>query len=54
MTKSAGGRRCVAKLRKNVPTAAVLGGMMMLRYLIKEDAANRLERAVAAVIQEGV
>ncbi len=35
------------------PTAVILGGMLMLRYLNEEDAADRLEKAVAAVIAEG-
>lgn len=35
------------------PTALILAGMMMLDYLGEEDAARRLEQAVAAVIVEG-
>ena len=35
------------------PTALILSGMLMLRYLGEKDAADRLERAVAAVIAEG-
>ncbi len=35
------------------PTALILSGMLMLRYLKETDAADRLERAVAAVILEG-
>lgn len=35
------------------PTALILSGMLMLRHLGETDAANRLERAVAAVIAEG-
>lgn len=35
------------------PTALILAGMMMLDYLGEEDAARRLEKAVAAVIAEG-
>jgi isocitrate dehydrogenase (NAD+) len=35
------------------PTAAMLSGVMMLRYLNEMEAAERLERAVAAVIAEG-
>lgn len=35
------------------PTALILSGMLMLRYLQERDAADRLERAVAAVIAEG-
>ena len=40
-------------LNKVNPTALVLSGMLMLRYLKEPDAANRLEQAVAAVIAEG-
>src|SRR5581483_8319741 len=35
------------------PSAVILAGMLMLRYLGEEDAANRLEKAVAAVVAEG-
>ncbi len=35
------------------PTAVILSGMLMLRHLGEEDAARRLENAVAAVIAEG-
>jgi isocitrate dehydrogenase (NAD+) len=35
------------------PTALILSAMLMLRYLKEKDAADRLERAVAAVIAEG-
>lgn len=35
------------------PTATILSGVLMLRYLGEQDAADRLERAVAAVIAEG-
>jgi isocitrate dehydrogenase (NAD+) len=35
------------------PTALILSGMLMLRHLGETDAAERLERAVAAVIVEG-
>src|SRR5207244_5936139 len=35
------------------PTAAMLSGVMMLRYLNEMEAADRLERAVASVIAEG-
>jgi isocitrate dehydrogenase (NAD+) len=35
------------------PTAAMLSGVMMLRYLNEMDAAARLERALADVIAEG-
>ncbi|MEI6786718.1 MAG: isocitrate/isopropylmalate family dehydrogenase, partial [Verrucomicrobiota bacterium] len=35
------------------PTALILSGMLMLRHLGEEDAAARLEKAVADVIWEG-
>ena len=35
------------------PTAAILSGVMMLRYLGEKEAAQRLEGAVARVIAEG-
>ena len=35
------------------PTAVILSGMLMLRHLEETDAADRLEQAVAAVIEEG-
>src|SRR5690348_4612643 len=35
------------------PTALILSGMLMLRYLKENDAAARLERAVSDVISEG-
>lgn len=35
------------------PTAAILSGVMMLRHLGEQDAADRLERAVRDVIREG-
>lgn len=35
------------------PTAVILSGMLMLRYLGEEDAAKRLENAVAQVVAEG-
>ena len=40
-------------LNKVNPTALILSGALMLRHLKEEDAAERLERAVAAVIAEG-
>ena len=40
-------------LNKVNPTAMILSGMLMLRYLGEEKAADRLERAVADVIREG-
>ncbi len=40
-------------LNKVNPTALILSGMLMLKYLGEEDAAKRLEAAVAAVILEG-
>ncbi len=41
-------------MNKVNPTALILSGMLMLRHLKETDAADRLERAVAAVIAEGV
>lgn len=35
------------------PTALILSGMLMLRYLKETEAADRLEKAVSAVIAEG-
>ena len=35
------------------PTALILSGMLMLRYIGEKDAADRLEKAVAEVIAEG-
>jgi len=40
-------------LNKVNPTALILSGMLMLRHLGEVDAADRLEKAVAAVIAEG-
>ena len=40
-------------LNKVNPTALVLSGMLMLRHLGENEAAERLEKAVAAVIAEG-
>lgn len=40
-------------LNKVNPTALILSGMLMLRHLKEMDAADRLEKAVAAVIAEG-
>ncbi|MBL8853500.1 MAG: isocitrate/isopropylmalate dehydrogenase family protein [Planctomycetaceae bacterium] len=40
-------------LNKVNPTALILSGMLMLKYLKEEDAAKRLEKAVADVIAEG-
>lgn len=40
-------------MNKVNPTATILSGMLMLRYLGEREAADRLERAVAAVIAEG-
>ncbi|MFO7901749.1 MAG: isocitrate/isopropylmalate dehydrogenase family protein [Pirellulaceae bacterium] len=40
-------------LNKVNPTALILSAMLMLRYLNEEEAANRLENAMAAVIAEG-
>jgi isocitrate dehydrogenase (NAD+) len=40
-------------LNKVNPTALILSASLMLRYLKEQDAANRLDAAVAAVIAEG-
>jgi isocitrate dehydrogenase (NAD+) len=40
-------------LNKVNPTALILSGMLMLKHLGEEDAARRLEKAVADVIAEG-
>ncbi|MCG2682624.1 MAG: isocitrate/isopropylmalate dehydrogenase family protein [Planctomycetales bacterium] len=40
-------------MNKVNPTALILSGMLMLHYLKETEAADRLERAVAAVIAEG-
>ena len=40
-------------LNKANPTAVILSGVLMLRHLGEEKAADRLEQAVAAVIREG-
>lgn len=40
-------------MNKVNPTAVILSGMLMLRHLKENDAADRLERAVATVIAEG-
>ncbi|MCS7207188.1 MAG: isocitrate/isopropylmalate dehydrogenase family protein [Dehalococcoidia bacterium] len=40
-------------LNKVNPTAMILSGVLMLRYLGEKEAADRVERAVAEVIREG-
>ncbi|MDD4893766.1 MAG: isocitrate/isopropylmalate dehydrogenase family protein [Candidatus Omnitrophica bacterium] len=40
-------------MNKVNPTAMILSGMLMLRYLKEDDAANRLESAVKKVLTEG-
>ena len=40
-------------LNKVNPTAMILSGMLMLRYLGEENAADRLEQAVSKIIREG-
>jgi isocitrate dehydrogenase (NAD+) len=35
------------------PMAMMLSGVMMLRHINEDDAAERLERAIAQVIEEG-
>lgn len=44
----------LAGLDKANPTAAILSGVLMLRYLGQDQAADRVASAVAAVIAEGV
>ena len=41
---------------KNIanPTAAILSGVMMLRYLGEHEAANKIDNAVAKVLKEGI
>jgi isocitrate dehydrogenase (NAD+) len=40
-------------MNKVNPTALILSGMLMLRYIGEKDAADRLEKAVASVVAEG-
>ncbi len=40
-------------LNKMNPFAMMLSGVMMLRYIGETDAAQRLEAAIASVIEEG-
>jgi isocitrate dehydrogenase (NAD+) len=40
-------------MNKANPMAQMLSGVMMLRYLGEKDAADRVERAIAAVVAEG-
>ena len=40
-------------MNKVNPTALLLSGVMMLRHLGEQEAADRLEQAIAAVIKEG-
>ena len=35
------------------PCALILSGVLMLRYLQETEAADRLEKAISAVIKEG-
>lgn len=42
-----------AGLNKVNPLGMILSGVMMLRYLNEFDAANRLEKAIEAIIEEG-
>jgi isocitrate dehydrogenase (NAD+) len=42
-----------AGMNKVNPTATILSGILMLRHLKEVDAANRLEKAVRAVLKEG-
>ena len=43
----------IAGQDKANPTAAILSGMLMLRYLGETEAADRLERAISEVLREG-
>jgi isocitrate dehydrogenase (NAD+) len=43
----------IAGQDKANPTAAILSGVLMLRYLGETEAADRLERAVAEVLRDG-
>ena len=36
------------------PTATILAGVLMLRYLGEEEAANRVERALEEVLEKGL
>ena len=40
-------------LNKVNPTALMLSGVLMLRHLGEQDAADRMERAIAEVIRKG-
>ncbi len=40
-------------MNKVNPMAMMFSGMLMLRHIDERDAADRLERAIAAVIEEG-
>jgi isocitrate dehydrogenase (NAD+) len=40
-------------MNKVNPMAMMFSGVLMLRHLEERDAADRLERAIAAVIEEG-
>lgn len=40
-------------MNKTNPTALILSAMMMLDYLGEKDKAQKLEKAVGAVIKEG-
>jgi len=42
-----------AGMNKVNPIAQMLSGMLMLRHLEERDAADRLERAISAVVAEG-
>jgi len=42
-----------AGLNKVNPTAMILSGVLMLRYLHEEEAASRLEKATEEIIAEG-
>ncbi|HZK67393.1 MAG TPA: isocitrate/isopropylmalate family dehydrogenase, partial [Chloroflexota bacterium] len=42
-----------ARLNRMNPSGTILSGMLMLRHLGEKEAADRLERAFAAVVAEG-
>ncbi|MFC2008808.1 isocitrate/isopropylmalate family dehydrogenase, partial [Chloroflexota bacterium] len=42
-----------AGLNKVNPIATMLSGVLMLRYLEEQDAADRMEAAIASVLAEG-
>ena len=45
--------RSYAGLNKASPSAMILSGVLMLKYMGEDSAAHRLEKAVSDVIKEG-